>query len=102
MISRLTPPTSATDPTPRMFSRRFLTTWSAKVVSACTLTLASGEVTASEKIGTLAGSKRETRESFTSSRSVGLIRASFSRTSSAARRPSMSRLNCTMTTELPS
>ena len=71
------------------------------MVSACTLTLASGEVTASEKIGTLAGSNRETRESFTSSRSVGLINASFSRTSSAARRPSMSRLNWTITTDAP-
>jgi hypothetical protein len=46
-----------------------------------------------EKIGVLAGSNLETRDSLTSSRKLALITASFSRTSSAARRPLTSRLN---------
>jgi hypothetical protein len=54
------------------------------------------------KIGTLCGSKREIRGSLTSSRRFGRISATFSRTSSAALRPSTSRLNSTTTTEVPS
>jgi len=69
------------------------------VVRSCTLREPSGEVRASENTGALAGSKRETRGSFTSSRKAALMTESFSRTSSAALRPSTSRLNWTMTTE---
>ena len=53
------------------------------------------------QIGRLDGSKRWTLGSFTSSRSSGLSTASFSRTSSAALRLSRSRLNWTMTTDVP-
>jgi hypothetical protein len=34
LISRLVPPTSVTEPTPRTFSSRFLSTWSAQLVSS--------------------------------------------------------------------
>ncbi len=37
LISRLRAPTSVTEPTPRTFSRRWRTTWSAKVLSSCWL-----------------------------------------------------------------
>jgi general secretion pathway protein E len=50
--------------------------------------LSSGS-TASDHTARLAGSKRSTRGSFTSVRSVGRTMATFSRTSSAALRPSM-------------
>ena len=63
---------------------------------------ASLDSTATLKMGTLCGSKREMRGSLTSSRRFGRISATFSRTSSAALRPSTSRLNSTMTTEVPS
>ena len=106
MISRLVPPTSVTEPTPRTFSSRFFSTWSAQLVSSTGLSgraprLASGS-TASDQTGRLAGSKRSTRGSFTSSRSVGRTAAIFSRTSSAALRPSMYSWNSMMTTDWPS
>ena len=66
-------PPASTEPTPRTFSRRFCSTWSAQVVSSCALRAPSGEVSDSVKIGWLAGSKRETRGSLTSSRSSGRI-----------------------------
>ena len=44
LISRLRAPTSVTEPTPRTFSSRLRTTWSAKVVSSCWLREPSGEV----------------------------------------------------------
>ena len=96
------PPTTPTEPTPRTFSRRFCSTCVAQVVNSCGVFFASDASTATLKIGVLAGSKREMRGSFTSSRRLGRISATFSRTSSAALRPSTSRLNSTMTTELPS
>src|SRR6516225_11145642 len=37
LISRRVPPTSVTEPTPRTFSRRFLSTWSAQFVSSTAL-----------------------------------------------------------------
>jgi len=101
LISRRVPPTSVTEPTPRTFSRRFLSTWSAQLVSSTGLSglprLASGS-TASDQIARLAGSKRSTRGSFTSSRSSGRMLATFSRTSSAALRPSMCNWNSITTT----
>ena len=54
------------------------------------------------RIGALAGSKRVTRGSPTSSSSSGRSAASFSRTSSAASRPSTLSSNWTTTTALPS
>jgi hypothetical protein len=91
-----------TAPTPRTFSKRFLSTWSAQLVSAT----ASGALaspaawgsTATDQIGELAGSKRSTRGSLTSSRRLGRTEATFSRTSSAARRPSTCSWNSMMTT----
>ncbi len=101
LISRRVPPTSVTDPTPRTFSRRFFRTWSAQLVSSTGLSgvprLASGS-TASDQIARLAGSKRSTRGSLTSSRSSGRMLATFSRTSSAALRPSMCSWNSITTT----
>ena len=91
-----------TEPTPRTFSSFFCSTCCAQVVSSCGLFAPSGESSATLKIGTLCGSKREMRGSLTSSRSSGRINATFSRTSSAALRPSTSRLNSTITTEVPS
>jgi hypothetical protein len=92
LISRLVAPTRFTAPTPRTFSRRFLSVWSAQVVSACGESgwtrLVSGS-TASDQTARLAGSKRSTRGSLTSVRSSGRTMATFSRTSSAALRPSM-------------
>ena len=102
LICRATPPTTLTEPTPRTFSSRFCSTCVAQVVSSCGDCLPAGESTATLKIGTLAGSKRETRGSLTSSRISVRTSATFSRTSSAALRPSMSRLNSMITTELPS
>jgi|GEM_PF-3985056 len=97
------PPTTATEPTPRTFSRRFCNTCEAHVVSSCALFgFGPSPSTATLKIGTLCGSKREMRGSLTSSRNSGRISATFSRTSSAALRPSTSRLNSTITTEVPS
>jgi hypothetical protein len=105
-----------TAPTPRTFSSRFFSTWSAQLVSA----IASGGVTlwplgavspcrawgsgstASDQTAVLAGSKRMTRGSLTSSRRVGRTEATFSRTSSAARRPSICSWNSMMTTLVPS
>ena len=91
-----------TEPTPRTFSSFFCSTCVAQVVSSCGDFLPSVDSIATLKIGWLAGSKREMRGSLTSSRSSGRISATFSRTSSAALRPSMSRLNSTITTEVPS
>ena len=105
LISRLVPPTSVTEPTPRTFSSRFLSTWSAQLVSSTDVIafafVASGS-TASDQIARLAGSKRNTRGSFTSSRKLGRITATFSRTSSAALRPSMCNWNSMTTTDWPS
>src|SRR6185369_15290545 len=52
--------------------------------------------------GAAAGSKRRTRGSFTSVRKFGRMNATFSRTSSAALRPSMCSWNSMMTTAMPS
>jgi hypothetical protein len=104
-----------TAPTPRTFSSRFFSTWSAQLVSAivgrrhalaigCGLAvqgMGSGS-TASDQTAVLAGSKRMTRGSLTSSRRVGRTEATFSRTSSAARRPSICSWNSMMTTLVPS
>ncbi|MCC2675302.1 MAG: hypothetical protein K0R58_2249 [Ramlibacter sp.] len=106
LISRLVPPTRATEPTPRTFSSRFFSTWSAQFVSSTAVIgrapFASFGSTASDQIGRLAGSKRSTRGSFTSVRKVGRTAAIFSRTSSAALRPSMCSWNSMMTTDWPS
>ncbi len=102
LIWRCTPPTSVTEPTPRTFSSRFCSTCVAQVLSSCADLLPSGESRATLKIGVAAGSKRKMRGSFTSSRRLGRISATFSRTSSAALRPSTSRLNSMITTEVPS
>ena len=109
-IWRCTPPTTVTAPTPRTFSSFFCSTWVAQVVSSCgdvgvpaaPLAPRSWASTATLKMGWAEGSKREMRASLTSSRSKGLISETFSRTSSAALRPSTSRLNSTMTTATPS
>jgi hypothetical protein len=58
--------------------------------------------TASDQIALLAGSKRSTRGSLTSVRRFGRTVATFSRTSSAALRPSMCSWNSMMTTDWPS
>jgi len=58
--------------------------------------------TATDQTARAAGSKRSTRGSLTSVRSSGLTAEIFSRTSSAALRPSMCRPNSMMTTERPS
>ena len=54
LISRLVPPTSVTEPTPRTFSSRFFSTWSAQLVSSTAVmawpAVASGS-TASDQIG---------------------------------------------------
>ena len=102
-ISRLAPPTSWTAPTPRTFSRRFFSTWSAQLVSsmgegAARPSAACGS-TATDQMARLAGSKRSTRGSFTSSRSSGRTWPIFSRTSSAALRPWMCSWNSTITTD---
>jgi len=55
--------------------------------------------TATDQMARLAGSKRSTRGSFTSVRRVGRMAATFSRTSSAALRPSMCRPNSMITTD---
>ena len=102
LICRDTPPTTLTEPTPRTFSSRFCSTCCAQVVSSCGDLRPSGDSTATLKIGVLAGSKRDTRGSLTSSRRVGRTSAIFSRTSSAALRPSTLRLNSMITIELPS
>ena len=103
LISRRVPPTSVTEPTPRTFSSRFLSTWSAQLVSSTGVIARAPPVvsgsTASDQIGRLAGSKRSTRGSFTSVRKVGRMDATFSRTSSAALRPSMCSWNSMMTTD---
>ena len=74
----------------------------AQVVSSCGLRLPSLDKTATLNTGWLAGSKRNTRGSVTSSRKLGRTSATFSRTSSAALRPSMSRLNSMITIDVPS
>src|SRR3954453_451281 len=106
LISRLVPPTSETEPTPRTFSRRFLSTWSAQLVSSTgSMARAPPRVsgsTASDQIGRLAGSKRSTRGSLTSARKVGRTDATFSRTSSAALRPSTCSWNSMTTSDWPS
>ena len=102
LICRARPPTTETEPTPRTFSSLFCSTWVAQVVSSWVPRWPSSDSTATLKIGTLCGSKREMRGSLTSSRSSGRISETFSRTSSAALRPSTSRLNSTMTTDVPS
>jgi hypothetical protein len=108
LISRLVPPTRLTEPTPRTFSRRFLSTWSAQfVISTADIgrvpvaVFVSG-TTATDQTDRAAGSKRSTRGSLTSVRSSGLIAATFSRTSSAALRPSICRPNSRITTDWPS
>ncbi len=102
LISRLVPPTSVTEPTPRTFSRRFFSIWSAQLVSSTALwrvaSSPSGS-TASDQTARLAGSKRSTRGSLTSVRSWVRTAATFSRTSSAALRPSMCSWNSMMTTD---
>jgi hypothetical protein len=103
LISRRVPPTRLTEPTPRTFSSRFFSTWSAQLVSSTGVIarapLAASGSTANDQIGRLAGSKRSTRGSFTSVRKLGRIAAIFSRTSSAALRPSMCSWNSMMTTD---
>ena len=102
MISRLRAPATVTAPTPRTFSSRFFTNCSAVVLSSVGVRVPSGEVSASVNTGREVGSKRCTRDSLTSARNTGRTRATFSRTSSAALRPSTSRLNWTITTDTPS
>ena len=99
---RCMPPTTLTEPTPRTFSKRFSSTWLPQVVSSCGERLPSVEVMATLKMGALAGSNLDTRGSFTSSRNSGRMSATFSRTSSAALRPSTLRLNSAITTDAPS
>ena len=102
-ICRSTPPTMLTEPTPRTFSMRLSRNWLAQVVRSCALVVAPGAAsTATLNTGCAAGSKRRMRGSLTSSRSCGRISATFSRTSSAALRPSISRLNSMTITALPS
>ena len=105
LTARREPPTSVTEPTPRTFSSRFFSVCSAQVVSSTALGVlpftASG-ITATDQMERAAGSKRSTRGSFTSSRKVGRRMASFSRTSSAALRPSTCSWNSMMTTDWPS
>ena len=94
LISRRVPPTKDTEPTPRTFSRRFLSTCSDQLVSSTALSavpfavlvLASG-TTASDQMARADGSKRSTFGSLTSLRRLGRMAATFSRTSSAALRP---------------
>jgi hypothetical protein len=129
LTARRVPPTSVTEPTPRTFSMRFLSVCSAQVVSSTaegTATpppgrpkagaapsggsepRAAGSVgatsgsTATDQIERADGSKRSTRGSLTSVRRVGRRIAIFSRTSSAALRPSMCSWNSMMTTDWPS
>ena len=109
LTSRRVPPTSVTEPTPRTFSSRFFSTWSDQLVSSTADNLAAALVpnatsgnTATDQMARLAGSKRSTRGSLTSVRSSGRIAATFSRTSSAALRPSMCSWNSTITTARPS
>ena len=109
LMARRVPPTSVTEPTPRTFSKRFLRVCSAQVVSSTGLgaglpagkRLASGK-TATDQIERLEGSKRKTRGSLTSTRNAGRNKAIFSRTSSAALRPSTCNWNSIMTTDEPS
>ena len=100
LISRFTPPTSVACPTPPTFSRRFLITWSASVVSSRSGRFA--EVTATDTTGLSSGLKREIFGSLISARNVGRSTAIFSRTSLAAALASMARSNCTTTTDRPS
>ncbi|MCY1542884.1 hypothetical protein D9M68_786590 [compost metagenome] len=103
--ARRVPPTSVTEPTPRTFSSRFLSVCSAQVVSSTALgalPFTGSGMTATDQIDRDAGSKRSTRGSFTSVRKVGRRMAIFSRTSSAALRPSMCSWNSMMTTDWPS
>jgi hypothetical protein len=100
----MTPPTSVAWPTPETFSRRFLITWSARVVSSRSgLAVEEDEaVTATDAIGKSSGLKRLIFGSLISSRSVGRTKATFSRTSCAASFGSTVRSNSMMTTERPS
>lgn len=92
LISRRVPPIRLTWPTPRTFSSRFLRTCSDQLVSSTALgagpLLLSGS-TASDQTARLEGSKRNTRGSLTSARKAARMLATFSRTSSAALRPSI-------------
>ena len=91
LTARCVPPTSVTEPTPRTFSSRFFRVCSAHVVTATAegaWPFTASGITASDQMERAAGSKRSTRGSFTSVRSVGRRIAIFSRTSSAALRPS--------------
>ncbi len=103
-IARSVLPTKLTAPTPRTFSIFLRSTWSAQLL-ACDAVSALGteasRVTATEKMGRLAGSNRWMRGSSTSSRRLALTAATFSRTSSAAFRLSTSSWNSAMTTEAP-
>jgi len=104
-MARRVAPTRFTAPTPRTFSSRFLSTCSDQVVSS---TAERGRpsppagTTATDQIARLAGSKRSTRGSSTSSRNRGRRMPMRSRTSSAALRPSTVSWNSMITTELPS
>ena len=99
-ISRLTPPTRVAWPTPRTFSRRFLTTWSASVVRLRRSRVS--DITATETMGKSSGLKRVTVGSFTSSRRLERMAAIFSRTSWAATLASTDRSNSTTTSDWPS
>ena len=105
LMARCVPPTSVTEPTPFTFSSRFLKVCSAQVVSSTALGVlpftASG-MTATDQMERAAGSNRSTRGSSTSSRSSGRRMPIFSRTSSAALRPSIVSWNSMMTIEEPS
>ena len=99
LISRLLPPTKVTEPTPRTFSRRFLSTCSDQLVNSTALSLSPSGMTASDHTARLEGSKRSTRGSLTSVRSRGRSEATFSRTSSAALRPSICSWTSMITTD---
>ena len=109
LISRLVPPTSNTEPTPRTFSSLFFSTWSAQLVISTWvsgLTPAGKEAksvtTANDQIGRLDGSNLNMRDSLTSVRKNGCTLETFSRTSSAALRPLIFNWNSTITTDKPS
>ena len=96
LISRLVPPTTVTEPTPRTFSSRFFECLFGPIGQLDRPTCGAGAAapppasgrTATDHTARADGSKRNTRGSLTSVRSSGLMAATFSRTSSAALRPS--------------
>ncbi len=102
LISRLRPPTTVTEPTPRTFSRRFCSTWVAQVVSSWVLRLAVARQHGDVE-DRLAG-----RVEAEDARLLDLVaqqrahqRHLLAHVLGGAR-PSMSRLNSTTTTEVPS